>query len=375
MSLPCVGVCFSSLSPALPLTRSLVLLDTPGQIEIFTWSASGSIISESLASTYPTVILYVVDTPRTTSPVTFMSNMMYATSISVKAKLPFLLVFNKSDVTSPQFAQEWMADLDAFTAALKSDESYMSSLTRSMSLVLDEFYATIRTVGVSAMTGAGMPDLFAALDDLAKEYDEVYKPALEAQKADVAAKAAARKQKQLERMARDMAADANAQRGEKVLLDGGKLKKAAAAAGAGSAAARERAVPLGHDGIIQQRAMEQRSFIRHEDEEAAEMSDEDDDGQMDEDDADFGDEADAETREYEEEGGDDDEYADAAAAEADRKEFEEFMAKIKGAQGQGQAAGPAAGSAAAAGGARRPIPEEDEDGDAEEIDTEKKHCC
>jgi GTPase SAR1 family protein len=56
----------------------LVLLDTPGQIEIFTWSASGTIITESLASTYPTIILYVVDTPRTTSPVTFMSNMMYA---------------------------------------------------------------------------------------------------------------------------------------------------------------------------------------------------------------------------------------------------------------------------------------------------------
>lgn len=56
----------------------LVFLDTPGQIEIFTWSASGTIISESLASTYPTVILYVIDTPRTTAPVTFMSNMMYA---------------------------------------------------------------------------------------------------------------------------------------------------------------------------------------------------------------------------------------------------------------------------------------------------------
>jgi len=31
-----------------------VLLDTPGQIEIFTWSASGAIISESLASSMPT---------------------------------------------------------------------------------------------------------------------------------------------------------------------------------------------------------------------------------------------------------------------------------------------------------------------------------
>lgn len=52
--------------------------DTPGQIEIFTWSASGSIITDSLASSMPTCVAYVVDTPRTTAPATFMSNMLYA---------------------------------------------------------------------------------------------------------------------------------------------------------------------------------------------------------------------------------------------------------------------------------------------------------
>ena len=57
---------------------SYVVVDTPGQIEAFTWSASGAIITESLATSFPTVVVYVVDTPRTTSPNTFMSNMLYA---------------------------------------------------------------------------------------------------------------------------------------------------------------------------------------------------------------------------------------------------------------------------------------------------------
>ena len=35
-----------------------VIFDTPGQIEVFTWSASGSIITETLASTIPTVGLF-----------------------------------------------------------------------------------------------------------------------------------------------------------------------------------------------------------------------------------------------------------------------------------------------------------------------------
>lgn len=83
-----------------------VLVDTPGQIEIFTWSASGAIITEAFASTFPTVVTYLVDTPRSASPVTFMSNMLYACSILYKTRLPLVLAFNKIDVAQHQFALE-----------------------------------------------------------------------------------------------------------------------------------------------------------------------------------------------------------------------------------------------------------------------------
>jgi GTPase SAR1 family protein len=41
-----------------------IIVDTPGQIEVFTWSASGTIITDSLAVTFPTCVLYVMDTTR-----------------------------------------------------------------------------------------------------------------------------------------------------------------------------------------------------------------------------------------------------------------------------------------------------------------------
>lgn len=71
---------------------------------------------------------------------------------------------------------------------------YMDSLMNSMSLVLDEFYRHLRVsrarrrascvegwaelnllrvaqaVGVSAMTGEGMPEFFEAVDEARKEY-------------------------------------------------------------------------------------------------------------------------------------------------------------------------------------------------------------
>ena len=49
-----------------------IFVDTPGQIEAFTWSAGGQIIHELLASAFPTLVLYISDTPRCASPTTFM---------------------------------------------------------------------------------------------------------------------------------------------------------------------------------------------------------------------------------------------------------------------------------------------------------------
>ena len=118
-----------------------IFIDTPGQIEAFTWSAGGQIISELLGTTFPTTVLYISDTPRCTSPTTFMSNMLNSCSVLYKSRLPMVCVFNKIDVTPCEFLEEWMDDFEAYQTAVDVDkEEYMGSLNRSLSLVMDEFY-------------------------------------------------------------------------------------------------------------------------------------------------------------------------------------------------------------------------------------------
>lgn len=96
----------------------------------------------------------------------------HSRSIMYKTKLPFILVFNKTDVQPHDFALEWMRDFEAFQAALAAgnatesqagptasgagagtkggqEPSYMNSLMNSMSLVLDEFYKNLRVCMLS----------------------------------------------------------------------------------------------------------------------------------------------------------------------------------------------------------------------------------
>lgn len=149
-------------------------------------------------------------------------------SILYKSKLPFVLVFNKTDVQSPQFAMDWMQDFEKFQQALAAgnatdpseqargggdsasfrargeEPSYMNSLMNSMSLVLDEFYKNLRAVGVSSMTGEGMDNFLDAVQAARQEYIDDYRPQLQKMLAEKQANLEKSKQQQMERLKKDM---------------------------------------------------------------------------------------------------------------------------------------------------------------------------
>lgn len=149
-----------------------VVMDTPGQLEVFSWSASGKLITDSFSLIFPSILIYIIDIPRCNNPNTFSSNMLYALSIMYKMKLPLLIAFNKLDIAKENKVIEWMQDYESLQKALKQKDDYISTFSSSLALLLEEFYKTIKYVSVSSKTGDGFDELLTKCEEIRKKYEE-----------------------------------------------------------------------------------------------------------------------------------------------------------------------------------------------------------
>ncbi len=167
-----------------------ILIDTPGQMEVFSWSASGTIIADALASSFPTALVYIADSVRCQDPNIFMSNMLYACSVYYKFKLPLLIAFNKADAKPVEALLGWMQDYELFQTALDTvaQETYLTTLNRSLSLVLDEFYRCLQAVGIASVSGVGFDVLAQRLGACREEYLRDYLPEMTRKQAEMKAK-------------------------------------------------------------------------------------------------------------------------------------------------------------------------------------------
>ena len=133
--------------------------------------------------------------------------MLYACSILYKSKLPFVIVMNKNDIIHHSFIGEWLTNFESFQNALENETSYISNLTRSLSLVLDEFYHNINFVGLSSATGNGFPDFMEAVKVAADDYDKNYKPEYEKFKQKKLETEKVKQEEQLKKFEKDLKED------------------------------------------------------------------------------------------------------------------------------------------------------------------------
>ncbi|NHI04135.1 putative P-loop-containing NTP hydrolase [Candidatus Nitrosotalea sp. TS] len=152
-----------------------LIVDTPGQIELFAYRASGLFFVQNLNAEQKTSV-FLHDGSLITTAVNFVSIALLATSVKLRLGLPQVNVITKVDLIEDKIKDilKWssnMASLEEAIAKESDGESYTlaSNLLRSMNL--GGFAQGL--IPISNSTGDGMINLHAALSRILNMGEEM----------------------------------------------------------------------------------------------------------------------------------------------------------------------------------------------------------
>ncbi len=143
-----------------------LIIDTPGQLELFAFRASGPLIASTLTDGIK-VIVYLFESTFSSDPFNYMSNMFLSAAIYSRFLLPQIHVISKSDLVSDEVIEEmisWYEDEEALENAIESrltGERYI--FTRRLRLSLKDLCSVSALIPVSSKTGLGLTELSATL--------------------------------------------------------------------------------------------------------------------------------------------------------------------------------------------------------------------
>ena len=100
-----------------------VIMDTPGQVELFAFRESGPYIAKGLRADSKAV-LFLIDAILASSPTNFLSLLLLATSVHLRMELPMLQVLSKTDISkSAKDIAKWSRDPALFEQSLSSTKA------------------------------------------------------------------------------------------------------------------------------------------------------------------------------------------------------------------------------------------------------------
>lgn len=152
-----------------------LIVDTPGQIELFAYRSSGRFLIENITSEEKTSI-FLFDGALITTPVNFVSIALLATSIRLRLNLPTINVLTKTDLIGANLKKilQWSTSLSTLESAIANDadgDTYTLTTNILRGLNLSGFAQGL--IPISNVTGDGFVNLEGALSRILNLGEEV----------------------------------------------------------------------------------------------------------------------------------------------------------------------------------------------------------
>ena len=161
------------------LNCDYVMVDTPGQTELFLYREAPRVFVDGLSSRTGLVMLF--DPLLSRTPTGFVTQLLLAAAAHLRFPVPMFPVLTKSDLLEPEEVDRilsWAVDLEVLRGDMPPGEGMSAVLSGELLRVLQTLALESQLVAVSAKEGEGMDELyslvqsaFAGGDDLEAHVD------------------------------------------------------------------------------------------------------------------------------------------------------------------------------------------------------------
>jgi len=148
------------------LNPDYVIVDTPGQMELFAFRASGPYIVKELSDS-PRVLLYLFDATFSSNPLNYASNMFLATAVHTRFLAPQLYLLSKTDLVPRKVVKrilEWGSRIGKLEEALEAEASQTNRLmARDISRLVSRLGLSFPLIPVSSKKNEGFIEAHSLL--------------------------------------------------------------------------------------------------------------------------------------------------------------------------------------------------------------------
>jgi GTPase SAR1 family protein len=157
------------------LNPDYILIDTPGQIELFAYRSSGNyFISNFQADSKVTI--FIMDGVLVSSPINFVSLSLLSTSINLRLKTSQINVLSKRDLIIDNLENilDWShSDRTLLEALDKENNQEFSLLSKDVLKIISQNGLNQDLVAVSNLTMNGLIELYSVLSRILNQGEEI----------------------------------------------------------------------------------------------------------------------------------------------------------------------------------------------------------
>jgi len=157
-------------NPAFTGFFDYVLIDTPGQLEMFLFRPEGTKFLKKLEMMKPVLMIYIVDGSLAKEPEDLMTSYLLSLILQTKVELQVITVINKIDLLEE-------SELDTVRLLIENPEEFgkrvaerVGGLAADMLLdlaqVAEKYSPSARALPVSAKTGEGLKELYDVIHEV-----------------------------------------------------------------------------------------------------------------------------------------------------------------------------------------------------------------